>query len=63
MNKDKFYSELFRREIHKSEPEYEIKILAESLYRHYRLEKDKCSCMKCQENLKKLQGYLSRNIK
>ncbi len=63
MVKSKFYSELFKREIRKSEPEYEVKVLAESLYRHYKLEKDKCTCMICQKNIKKLVEYLSKNTK
>ena len=37
MNKEKFYSELFRREIHKSEPEYKQKAIAEALFRVHQL--------------------------
>ncbi len=34
-----------------SAPGYEVKVPAESLYRHYILEKNKCACMICQENI------------
>jgi hypothetical protein len=63
MDKDKFYSRLFKREIHRSEPEYQIKVLAESLYRYYILEKEQCTCMECRNELKKLKEYLSNKIK
>ncbi len=63
MNKEKFYSELFRREIHKSEPEYKQKAIAEALFRVHQLEKAACSCMKCQQDLAKFKAFLEGQIK
>jgi hypothetical protein len=62
MNKNKFYSQLFRREIYNSEPEYKIKVLAESLYRYYKLEEERCTCMQCRKDLEKIKKYLKKNI-
>lgn len=63
MNKDKFYSQLFRREIYNSEPEFSTKVLAESLYRYYKLEEEKCTCMQCRKDLEKIKTYLKKNVK
>lgn len=63
MAKEKFYSELFGREIYKSEPEYKQKAVAEALYRVYRLEKENCSCMQCKTDLEHFRGFLEKQIK
>ncbi len=62
MNKERFYSELFRREIHKSEPEFKQKALAEALYRVYKLEIENCTCMQCQADLKKFKSFLDKRL-
>jgi hypothetical protein len=63
MNRNKFYSQLFQREIYNSEPEYETKVLAESLYRYYKLEAEKCTCMQCRKDLERIKEYLGKNLK
>jgi len=63
MDKEKFYSELFRREIHKSEPEFKQKTLAEALYRVYKLEIENCTCMQCRNDFKKFKSFVDKHLK
>lgn len=51
MKKKNFRLQLFRNEIHESDPEYWIKVYAELLFRIDELEEQNCNCFKCQSDL------------
>ena len=60
MVKKAFHSQLFRRKIEVSEPDYWAIVYAETLYRIKDLEIQNCSCMKCNQDLDKLNDFLTR---
>ena len=60
MIKKVFYSELFGRNIEKTERDYISFVKAELLFRIDRLKKENCSCFQCQDNLDKYLDYYNK---
>ena len=56
MGKNDFFSTLYKKNINKGEPDYNSLVIAEALYRLKIFEIRNCSCMKCQEDRKKLRA-------
>ena len=63
MKEQMFFSELFKRFINDSEPEYENKVLAEALYKYYKLREDGCTCKDCFAKKDKLAEFLKEKSK
>jgi hypothetical protein len=62
MKKKRYHSQLFRRIIEKNENDYEAKVIAELLYRIREMEREKCSCMKCNEMLDVYRKYYEKLV-
>jgi hypothetical protein len=60
MEKKAFHSQLFRRKIEVSEPEYWSIVYSVTLFRIDDLEIRKCSCFKCITDLEKYKEFLTR---
>ena len=63
MTKNHFFSTLFKKNINKGESDYNSLVIAEALYRLKIFEIRNCSCMKCQDNKKKLEEYINKKLK
>ena len=61
MRKKEFHSQLFRKIINPADPDFEAKVLAELLFRISKLEKAKCHCFHCQNELAKYKTYLEKH--
>ena len=62
MIKKVFYSQLFQRNIAKTEKDYSAIVKAELLYRIQQLQSENCSCFQCQSDLEKYQDYYNKII-
>ena len=60
MKQKEFHSQLFRRKIAVSEPDYWSIVYAETLYRIDDLEFRKCTCFKCTTDLENDKEFLER---
>ena len=60
MIKKDFKSDLFKRVIEKDEPDYIMFVKAELLYRIKYMERENCSCFKCNADLKKYRAYFDK---
>ena len=60
MEKKAFQSQLYRRKIEVSEPDYWSMVYGETLYRIDDLEFRKCTCFKCSQDLEKYKEFLTR---
>ena len=60
MRKREFYSQLFRKKIYPTDPDFAPKVHAELLYRISQLEKAKCTCFQCQSDLAKYKTYIEK---
>jgi hypothetical protein len=60
MNKKPFHSQLFRRKIEVSEPDYWAIVHGETIFRIYDLEFRKCTCFKCTTDLDNYKKFLER---
>ena len=58
MIKHDFKSELFNQTIPKNSENYASLVKAELLYRRKLLERNKCDCLECKEELEELKEYL-----
>lgn len=63
MVKNHFFSTLFKKNINKGEPDYNALVISEVLYRLKIFEIRNCSCMKCQDDRKKLEEYINKKLK
>ena len=61
MRKKEFYSELFRKKIYPTDPDFIPKAYAELSFRISVLEKSKCSCFQCQSDLTKYKTYMEKH--
>ncbi len=59
MEKKSFHSQLFRRKIEVSEPDYWAIVHGETIFRIYDLEVRKCACFKCSQDLEKYKDFLT----
>ena len=60
MEKKAFHSQLFRRIIEVSDPDYWAIVHGETIFRIYDLEVRKCTCFKCIQDLEKYKDFLTR---
>ena len=61
--KNHFFSTLFKKNITKGDSDYDTLVIAEVLYRLKIFELRNCSCMKCQDDRKKLEEYINKKLK
>lgn len=60
MKKKDFHSQLFKRQIQITNPDYWSIVKAETLFRIKELEIKNCSCFKCKQDLEKLNKFLTK---
>lgn len=63
MTKNNFFSLLYKKNIAEGDSDYNKIIIAEALYRLKLFELKPCSCMKCQEDKKKLEEFINKKLK